>query len=811
MSAITSMVSGGKRMAYALVLTAVFALYTGWVSADPVLSNVSARQRSGTGLLDITYDLASSSNLLSVYVQISTNNGASYYLPASSFTGNGYGPAVSPGTGKQIVWDAGTDWTGEYSTQVWFKLTAAWPPRSEYVLPALAAGSVTFTQGVGYVAANPDGEKLYKHYDAPTARWQIVCANGTQPTLAALTNIVVKSVSPTNNQLAAGNINGWALLDLDAVINGTDSNPDYSGIPGTMPALGGQSPSFMTGQWGYYTTWRSACTPPLAEQFIPFDDPLYGQPTTFVTNHSALASNCIWTQGPANADTRYCFLRKLLLTVQSGETYVDLADDLDFGTLALAGLADHDVTVYLRKPDGTRILIYDDETEGMNTFNTGTGSGGEPGNELRIQASRFNQAGNYYLEIYASHEILSPPNTAPYADTLDSYAVEVLYDSGAPVAWEGWTLTAGRWKIDDYDTTSPYPSGAPSACSPRILCQELDTGGCLFRGNEYWKDYSIETTAGKVQTDNDELRWWVRVNGNGTNSPETSNGYMFFMNAGGGSSLGPDRVSADTIGMTRWVNGVGTTLVSNTQAPLGNVTATVIGGTGNAQADLQSWFSAANPRNSLSNGFTLGNSHAEYYRVCVECQATQISVYVSPLMTSPDDPLGTNCGIDVSRLGITGGNTLKLVVTDTNYLDTAKVMERGKLALQTKSQIAWYDQFDVHALRTNGDRGLRMDAAGTSRVEFVRAVDVVTTNRYEVADDGTGTLVVLDRFGTGYDSSANPPQLSNVDGRVWDDPATDLVDEKTDNFRFKDYRPSLAPGAGIWVDDLDQVPILGAP
>jgi hypothetical protein len=791
---------------FLLVIALLF--FKGVSGADPAISNIVVCQHTGGGLVDITYDLHSTGTAVSVYVMVSTNNGVLYGFPAVSFSGDGYGPAVVPGIGKRIVWRAADDWAGDYSTQIWFRLTASLPPRQPYLPPFYASGGIVFTPGIGYSALNPGGEPLYKRRDGE--RWTIVLSNGQEPALAALTSVVVKSVDLADFRLADGTVNGWSLFNLNAVLNGTDANPAYSGQPGTPPCLGGHHPINVAGQWGYSTTWKGGGTPPQAEEFIAYNDPLYGLPSVIVSGGSCVATNGVWAQGPAGWDTRYCFLRKKLLTVQVDEINPDLSGDLDFGTIPLSGATDQDLTIYLRKPNGERVLVYDDATQGAGAFDTASGAGGGPGNQLRICADAFDLNGDYYLELYATSEIFSPPGIVPYSENFDAFQTQTLYDGGLPVSWQGWTFAAGDWAIDNYDTAYPYPSGAPAGCSPRILVQRSGVNGWVFRGSENGRDYALATTAGKAQTDNDELRWWVRLNGNGTDNPETGNGYMFFLNAGGGSTLGPDRLSGDTIGITRWVRGSGaTTVVSNAQAPLPGVSVSVAGGTGNAQADLQSWFHAVNPRNNQSNGFTLANDLAEFVRVRIECQNTQLCVYVSPHLIAPDDPLGTNAGIDTNRLGIAGGNTLLLKVTDTNYLGAGKPMERGRVALQTVSQVAWYDHVTLAPLRTNGDRGLRVDAEGTARVEFVRASDVVLTSRYEVADDGSGTWIVLDRFGSGFNAGSVPPQLSNADRSIWNDPATP-GDESADNVQFKDYRPNLGPGAGVWVQDLDQIPTFNA-
>ena len=53
-----------------------------------------------------------------------SNAGVAYAVPASSLTG-AVGDNITPGTGKQIIWNAGVDWDGEYSTQMRVKVIAS--------------------------------------------------------------------------------------------------------------------------------------------------------------------------------------------------------------------------------------------------------------------------------------------------------------------------------------------------------------------------------------------------------------------------------------------------------------------------------------------------------------------------------------------------------------------------------------------------------------------------------------------------------------------------------------------------------------
>ena len=129
--------------------------------APPVVSNVRAAQRAGTQLVDIYYDLADpGSASLAITVLVSTNGGASYTLPATSFSGSGWGNAVAPGSNKQITWNAGADWSGQYSANVRFRVTAddAAAPSGMTLIPA---GS--FTMGNCMSPSEGDSYELPLH------------------------------------------------------------------------------------------------------------------------------------------------------------------------------------------------------------------------------------------------------------------------------------------------------------------------------------------------------------------------------------------------------------------------------------------------------------------------------------------------------------------------------------------------------------------------------------------------------------------------------------------------------------------------
>ncbi len=102
----------------------IVALAGAALAAPPEITNVRAEQRDGTKLVDIWYDAADADgDLLKIRIEVSDNDGARYSVPAFSLTGD-IGEGIAPGANKHIVWDAGTDWDGEYSDKMRVKVFA---------------------------------------------------------------------------------------------------------------------------------------------------------------------------------------------------------------------------------------------------------------------------------------------------------------------------------------------------------------------------------------------------------------------------------------------------------------------------------------------------------------------------------------------------------------------------------------------------------------------------------------------------------------------------------------------------------------
>jgi hypothetical protein len=88
-----------------------------FANSAPQVSGVTASQRNDDSkLVDIYYNLSDAdSDQCTVWVVISDDGGVSWKVPAVTFTGH-VGQAVTPGSGKHAIWDAGKDMPGKVAT-----------------------------------------------------------------------------------------------------------------------------------------------------------------------------------------------------------------------------------------------------------------------------------------------------------------------------------------------------------------------------------------------------------------------------------------------------------------------------------------------------------------------------------------------------------------------------------------------------------------------------------------------------------------------------------------------------------------------
>jgi formylglycine-generating enzyme required for sulfatase activity len=90
----------------------------------PVVTDVQAQQRSGTKLVDITYDVSDADgDTLAITVQVSSDSGKTFSIIHTTLSGD-TGSGIRSGTGKKIVWDAGVDYPNKYGTGFQIKIIA---------------------------------------------------------------------------------------------------------------------------------------------------------------------------------------------------------------------------------------------------------------------------------------------------------------------------------------------------------------------------------------------------------------------------------------------------------------------------------------------------------------------------------------------------------------------------------------------------------------------------------------------------------------------------------------------------------------
>jgi len=88
--------------------------------ADVTVTSLTVTQRPGTKLIDITYDI-SSTTTNAMTVTLTVNNGTNT-INTTKLTGD-IGSSVTNGAGKSAVWDMGQDWNGNVAT-LNFSITA---------------------------------------------------------------------------------------------------------------------------------------------------------------------------------------------------------------------------------------------------------------------------------------------------------------------------------------------------------------------------------------------------------------------------------------------------------------------------------------------------------------------------------------------------------------------------------------------------------------------------------------------------------------------------------------------------------------
>ena len=95
------------------------------LAVDPIVSRVQAKQRDGSRMVDITYDVADpDSPTLTVYLKVSADGGATWKGPVELVSGD-VGRGIVPGGGKRLVWDAGKELPNQFGVKYRYRIGAS--------------------------------------------------------------------------------------------------------------------------------------------------------------------------------------------------------------------------------------------------------------------------------------------------------------------------------------------------------------------------------------------------------------------------------------------------------------------------------------------------------------------------------------------------------------------------------------------------------------------------------------------------------------------------------------------------------------
>jgi len=102
------------------------------LAVDPTVSNLQAKQRAGSRLVDITYDVVDpDSPTLTVYLKVSADGGATWKGPVELVSGD-VGRGIVPGAGKSLVWNAGKEMPNQFGVKYRYRIGAS----DQWLVPA---------------------------------------------------------------------------------------------------------------------------------------------------------------------------------------------------------------------------------------------------------------------------------------------------------------------------------------------------------------------------------------------------------------------------------------------------------------------------------------------------------------------------------------------------------------------------------------------------------------------------------------------------------------------------------------------------
>ena len=106
-------------------LVTLLLLLTALHAADPVVSNVTAAQRAGTKLVDISFQVSDEDlDLVNMSVNVSDDSGLTFNVPSTALSGDISINAAPVATSHALVWDAGIDFNQQFNSSMVVRVIA---------------------------------------------------------------------------------------------------------------------------------------------------------------------------------------------------------------------------------------------------------------------------------------------------------------------------------------------------------------------------------------------------------------------------------------------------------------------------------------------------------------------------------------------------------------------------------------------------------------------------------------------------------------------------------------------------------------
>ncbi|MEZ5385534.1 MAG: hypothetical protein R3F13_08465 [Prosthecobacter sp.] len=405
----------------------------------------------------------------------------------------------------------------------------------------VTAGHVVFDPALGYRFTPLPGGLIYPQQDDTVeGGYRFLDSRGVEILMQVPASLNVGYTAPTSFDFR---------VDSAALASTNYQMFDPSAVVGAVPDLSATT----TMAW-------NAATPGWG--LIPLPVSLQLKSSTAAANPGA-----VWAFATGDVDSPYLLLRQPIPLGAGGLLGSPQP-------VMLSGTATTDVSLFLRRADGTVVALFEDSHAGANGFAAQL----DPGDL---------QPGINHLEIYASYGVAGPVESPPFQEDFDSLALGSAAGQLPQLQFAGTP-----WSVSDGSSVN-----APAALG-QVLAFEGTAGWVDVAGSGTgYPDMIFASVVGKPATDDDVVRLWFRAK---TTASLVTEGWFVFL---AGSATGSSGVGGAHVGIGyRAANGGDTIVASDLDTPA-----------------LSAWHA--------SHGFR--DAVAEHWIVSIETQDETIRVQLS--------------------------------------------------------------------------------------------------------------------------------------------------------------------------------------